>query len=232
MNKPYVLHGGGVARDVVVRMLLDEGEIPYDVVFVDGVTGAHRTEEFKKMNPAGYIPALITPEGEVLFETAAILLHLAEKHEMTELAPVPGDPDRAQLLCWLFYHTSEIQPSFKRWYYPHRYTSDGAAGRNKIMQAAYEILLDRWGVLDQKLADTGPFHLGDRFSILDMHMAMWANYGLKCSTDIIESFPAVGRVFEAAAARPKSGHHLLRQREDMDRWRGRVEHMTTTTGTY
>ena len=98
MTDKYILFGGGVARDIVVRMVLAEADIPHEVRFVDGVTGEHRTDEFKRMNPAGYIPALVTPEGETLFETAAILLHLVEKHEMTDLVPMPGDPDRGRFL--------------------------------------------------------------------------------------------------------------------------------------
>ncbi|MEM7432936.1 MAG: glutathione S-transferase family protein [Pseudomonadota bacterium] len=232
MSDPYVIYGGGVARDVVVRMVLEEAGVPYDVIFVDGVTGAHRTKEFLEMNPAGYIPAVLTPEKEMLFETAAIMLYVAERHELHDLLPMPGDKDRGQFLAHLFYHTNEIQPSTKRWFYPHRFSTESAAGRDKIMDAAYQILLDRWGVLDQMLAENGPYHLGDRFSILDMHMAMWATYGLRTCDEIIETFPAVARVTEDVRARPASGHILNQQREDMLRWRDRTEHMTTKTGTY
>ena len=232
MTDKYILFGGGVARDIVVRMVLEEGDVPYEVRFVDGVTGQHRTAEFLKLNPAGYIPALVTPAGETLFETAAIMIWLLEEHEMLDLLPMPGDPDRAKFLAMLFYHTSEIQPSTKRWFYPHRFSTEGASGRQKVMGAAQEILMDRWGVLDKMLSESGPYHLGERFSVLDMHMAMWATYGIETVDDVNENFPAVAKVVEAAKARPKSGYLLDEQRNEMLRWRGRTEHMTTKTGTY
>ena len=232
MAKNYILFGGGVNRDVVVRMLLEEGNIPYEVRFVDGVTGDHRTEEFRRLNPAGYIPAVVTPEGETLFETAAVMLYLLERHEMTELYPLPGDPDRGRFLSLLFYHTSEIQPSFKRWFYPHRFTTESAAGRDKIMGAAYEILLDRWQVLEDRLTADGPFHLGERFSVLDMHMAMWATYGLRTCDEILERYPAVAAVTEVVRERPRSGPLLDDQLVEMLRWRERTQCMTTKTGTY
>lgn len=232
MADQYILYGGGIARDVIVRMILAEGDIPYELRMVDIVNGAHRTDEFRQLNPAGYVPALVTPDGQTLFETAAIAIWLLEQHSMTDLLPMPGDPDRGRFLSMLFFHTNEIQPSFKRWYYPHRFTSEGAKGRQKIMNAAREMLLDRWAVLDGMLSSTGPFHLGDRFSVLDMHMAMWAVYGIETSGDILEKFPAVAKVTETAFARPKSGPLLVQQRDDMRRWREATEHMTTTTGTY
>ena len=138
---------------------------------------------------------------------------------------MPGHPDRGRFLARLFFHTSEIQPSFKRWFYPHRFSTDSVAGRQKVMDAAYDMLIERWGVLDSMLESDGPYHLGETFSLLDMHMAMWANYGLKTGEDILQAFPAVNRVYEAAAARPASGHHLLKQKEQIARWRGRVEHL-------
>lgn len=232
MDENYILFGGGVARDVVVRMVLAEGDIPYELRFVDGVKGEHRTEEFRRLNPAGYIPALVTPDGETLFETVAMLIWLLEQHEMTELLPMPGDPDRGRFLSMLFFHTSEIQPSFKRWFYPHRFTTESAAGRQKIMGAAREMLLERWGVLDSMLSTNGPYHLGERFSVLDMHMAMWAVYGIDSTDDIVDRFPAVAKVTGAVLARPRSGPVLAQLREDMCRWRERTEHATTTTGTY
>lgn len=228
MPDKYILYGGGVARDVVVRMVLQEGDIPYEVRFVDGVTGQHRTEEFRKINPSGFIPALVTPDGTVLFETAAIMLHLAEEHGLTDLVPMPGEPNRGRFLSWLFYHTSEIQPSFKRWYYPHRFSTNGVAGREAIMNRASEMLMERWSVLDNMLQENGPYHLGERFSLLDMHMAMWATYGIKTTDDIIDAFPAVKRVVDDVIARPKSGHELIQLRQEIDRWRDRTNHLTAT----
>lgn len=228
MSDKYILYGGGVARDVVIRMVLQEGDIPYEVRFVDGVTGQHRTEEYRKMNPSGFIPTLITPDGTVLFETAAIMLHLAEEHSLKELVPMPGEPNRGRFLSWLFYHTSEIQPSFKRWYYPHRFSTDGVAGRETIMNRAYEMLMERWSVINSMLQEHGPYHLGERFSVLDMHMAMWATYGIKDTNDIIDAFPAIKRVVDDVTARPKSGHELIQLRQEIDRWRERTNHLTAT----
>ena len=89
-----------------------------------------------RINPAGYTPALITPEGSAMHENAAMLFYLCERHDISDLMPMPGDPDRALFLSKFFYHTNDIQPPTKRWFYPHRFTTEGDAARDSIMQAA------------------------------------------------------------------------------------------------
>ena len=77
MAGEYVLYGGGVTRSLGVQMVLEELDLPYELRRVDALAGEHRTEEFLALNPAGYLPVLVTPEGEVLHEAAGLMLWLA-----------------------------------------------------------------------------------------------------------------------------------------------------------
>ncbi len=70
--------------------------------------------------------------------------------------------------------------------------------------AAQEVARERWSVIDGYLAADGPYHLGERFSLLDLHMAMWVNYGVAAPRDMAEEFPAIGACFERVMARPKA----------------------------
>ena len=74
-------------------------------------------------------------------------------------------------------------------------------------------------MLDRYLASSGPYHLGTRFSLVDLHMAMWANYGLETTDDLVEAFPAVRRCYELVAARPKAGPLLAGVRDEINKWR-------------
>ena len=61
------------------RWMLEELEIPYELVRVDLSAGEHRKPEYLAINPYGAVPALV--DGEVkLFESAAICAYLADKH--------------------------------------------------------------------------------------------------------------------------------------------------------
>ena len=141
-------------------------------------------------------------------ETAAMLLYLAERHELTDMAPAVGDPDRARFLSRLFFHTNDIQPAMKQFFFPQRYVAAGDVDGSRA--AARRLALDRWAVLDRWLADDGPYHLGRRFSLLDLHMTVWASYGFVDITDITDDFPGVKRVVEHVRARPISGPLLER----------------------
>lgn len=208
MSGKYVLYGGGITRSVAVEVVLRELELPYDLVEIDPGRNEHRAADFLRINPAGYLPALVTPAGEALHENAAIMLWLAEVHESEDLAPSVHDPQRGVFLSKLFFHTNDIQPALKRCFYPSRYAPhpDSVAA---VQAQAREAALDRWRVLDEYLEDNGPFHLGDRFSLLDPHMAVWAAYGLDSRDEVLERFPAVKRCFELAVQRPKSGGLIL-----------------------
>lgn len=225
MSDAYVLYGGGPSRSVIVQMLMDEADIPYDLRIVDPIKGEHRTDEYLRINPAGYTPAFITPDGTCMHETAAILFYLCERHNINGLMPMPGDPDRGMFLTMFFYHTNDIQPPTKRWFYPHRFSTEGDAARDSIMEAAKTTLIRRWGVLNKHLEEHGPYHLGKRYSLLDMHLAMWAVYGWETTSDITDRFPAVRKVVLDTIARPKSGQRLLPLQDELRLWQSRTGHL-------
>ena len=214
----YILYGGGVTRSVGAQMVLEEAGLPYELRPVDPLKGEHRTAAFVALNPAGYVPVLVTPEGQALHEVAAIMAYLADRHRLEDLAPAPEDPLRGLYLSKLFYQTNDIEPHTKRFNYPDRFSTD-PADAPRIRAKALEQALERWSVLDRYLAESGPYHLGERFSLVDLHMAMWAGYGLETTDDLLETFPAVRRCYDLVAARPKVGPLLAGVREEINRWR-------------
>ena len=117
----YVLYGGKLARSLMVEMVLDEVGAEYRVENTDMFKNEHRSEAFLQVNPAGWIPALVTPEGEALHETQAINLYLCERHEAIHLVPPVSDPLRGRFLSALFYISGELEPAIKRYFFAHRY---------------------------------------------------------------------------------------------------------------
>jgi len=200
----YILHGGGFSRGLAVQLVLEEAGLPYELRPVDMDAGEHRSEAFLKLNPAGYTPALETPEGHVLHEAAGIMLYLADHHRLEDLAPLPDDPLRGVFLSKFFYFTNDVQPCVKRLGYPQRYSLN-EGDTDLVRKNARAILVDRLAVLERWLAENGPWHLGDRFSLADLHLAVWASYGIETTSTIVDMFPAVGRVRAGVLERPKSG---------------------------
>ncbi len=90
-----------------VAWMLEELGLAYQVKELDFRKGDTRTPEYLAISPVGKVPALV--EGEsVLFETPAILQHLAEVHG--KLCVPPGHPERAAFLSWLSLASASFDP--------------------------------------------------------------------------------------------------------------------------
>ena len=96
--------GRGLARDMPVRWALEEVGRPYDVRLVS--FGEMKAPAHLALQPFGQIPTY--EEGElVLFESGAIVLHIAERHP--GLLPTDADA-RARAIAWMFCAQSTIEP--------------------------------------------------------------------------------------------------------------------------
>ena len=213
-HNSYILFGGYVSRATAVQMVLEELELNYEYRQVVTSKGEHRSPEYLKINPAGYIPTLITPKGERMHEAAAICLWLADVYQNENLAPLPQDQDRIRFLSKLFFITNDIQPSSKQVFFSERYAPTQETVPI-IKKQAIERVLERWSVLNDDLEADGPFILGNRFSLVDIYLSMWAAYGLRYNDDILSRFPAVNRCFENVLRQLKSSHLLQSLRDDV-----------------
>ncbi|WP_299045349.1 glutathione S-transferase [uncultured Tateyamaria sp.] len=114
----YVLHYAPDNASMIVRLVLEDLGLPYQVALVDRAVQAHQSTAFRALNPAGLIPALETPQG-VMFETAAILLWLADTHRA--MAPEPGSARRPAFLSTLFFTSNTLHAQLRMMFYPWKY---------------------------------------------------------------------------------------------------------------
>ena len=99
-----------MTRSLRPRWMLEELGVPHELVRLDPKKGDNKTPEYLKLNPTGHVPTLV--DGEVaLFESAAMLLYLADKHPEKGFAPAVGaGADRAEYLKWIIYAMAELEP--------------------------------------------------------------------------------------------------------------------------
>lgn len=126
------------------------------------------------VNARGEVPSLVLPDGSIMTESAAILIHLADIFPQAGLAPANSSPLRPRYLRWMLFLATTVYMSDLRMYYPARYTTDpaGAAGiKAKAiagMETEFAILADAIG--------EGPFILGAAMSAVDIYAAMLATW--------------------------------------------------------
>ena len=182
------------------HMLLEELGVPYSLQYVDRTVQAHKSADYLKLNPNGLIPVLV--DGElVLYETAAIALHLADTHPQAALAPPLGSPERAHFYKWLAWLTNTLQAALIIYFYPERWADDAAAIAQVRSHAEASIgrMLDQ---LDAQFAEQGgPFLLGARFSALDPYAFMLCRWTRGFGRPA-RSLPHIGPFLERMLVRP------------------------------
>lgn len=158
---------------ITPHILLEEMGLPFELKLVDRTHNAQKSPEYLKLNPNGLIPVLI--DGElVLYETAAICLHLTDTHPEAGLAPAAGTTERAHFYKWLMWMTNTLQPAMIMYFYTDRYTLATDADEIARIKAKTQ---QRVGAMlkqldDQLAASGGPWMLGEKYSVLDIYAFM------------------------------------------------------------
>jgi glutathione S-transferase len=171
----YTLHYSPTDASMTPHMVLEELGVPFELALVDRSRHAQRTPEYLKLNPNGKIPVLV--DGElVLYETAAIALHLADRHPEAGLAPPLGTPERGEFYKWLFWLANTLHAEMVLYFYAQRWadTPDAQAQVKAHAEARIAGMVDQ---LEAQLAKSGgPWFLGARYSVLDPYVLMLARW--------------------------------------------------------
>lgn len=159
------------------HLLLRHIGVPFRLKPIDRENNGHKRPEYLKLNPTGRIPVLV--DGDlVLFETAAICLHLADTHPEAKLAPPVGTRERAELYKWLMFLTNSPQPDLIAYWYTDRFTTDHSETALAACRAAAEKrCMDWFRILDQQLADGRPYLLGAALTLVDYYLFMLSRWG-------------------------------------------------------
>ena len=164
----YVLHHVPDRASLVVHIVLEELNAPYRLQLVDYEAGDLDSPAYRALQPFGYVPALETPDGP-MFETAAILLWLADRHGA--LAPAANDPDRAAFLSWFTFTNNALHNGAMDLIHPER--SGGDTAIRPVAETASRRLRAQLGVLDAMVTAKNPSWLSaDRPGILAYYVAM------------------------------------------------------------
>jgi glutathione S-transferase len=156
---------------MVPHILLEDIGVPYERVLVDRTKGAHKAPAYLALNPNGLLPVL-TDGPLVLYETAAIALHLCDTHPQAALAPPVGTAERAQFYKWLMWLTNTLQTTLILYFYPERWMDEGnAAGAAELKANAQRKVAGLLAQLDAELSrHGGPWFMGERYTALDPYV--------------------------------------------------------------
>ncbi|KLV03306.1 glutathione S-transferase [Photobacterium aquae] len=157
------------------HFFLHHMRLDYDLVLVDKKSNWHKSPEYLKLNPAGRIPTLVD-NGQPIFESAAICIHLCEQHPEYQLIPPLGSPKRPLFYQWLAFLNNTLQPQLMVRYYPHRNIKDEQS-IPALIAAQDERIAESLSIIDDQLADN-VYLLGSEISACDFFLFMLAEWSL------------------------------------------------------
>lgn len=153
-----------------VTIALEELALPYRLHHVRIEAGEHRQPAFLALNPHGRIPVITDDDtGITLFESAAILLYLAEKTDRL----LPQEPvARWEAIKWLQFHASSVGPIIGQRVNFEVFAKDKIP---TVIERFRHLTESAFTVIDGHLADERPYLAGDDYSIADIAHFGWTH---------------------------------------------------------
>lgn len=121
-------------------------------------------------NPMAQVPALLLPGGELVTESAAILVWLADAHPAARLAPAIDSPLRPAFLRWMAFVSSAIYAHYWARDFPSRLVKDPAA-QVEVKASLNARIAHGWGVMEAGV-NAGRYLLGDETTVLDVYVTV------------------------------------------------------------
>ncbi len=194
----YTLYYSPGTASMVVHLALLELDAAHELRLIDFDSKAQKDPEYLRLNPNGVVPTLIV-DGAPVYECAALMLLLGERHADKGLAPMPGSAQRAIYLQWTLHLANTLQPAFRQWFYPTDFGPDDQA--DAMRDFARRRIEAAWDRIDAHLAAHGPYMLGAEFSLLDLYATMLMRWSRNMPKPA-DRWPALGALAQRIKERP------------------------------
>lgn len=175
MENSFTLYGARGSGSVPIEAALTLLGQPYQVIERAPLKEVTPDEAVLKVNPLGQVPAMLMPDGELMTESAAILIWIADRFPALRLAPDTLDRRRAAYLRWMAYVSSAIYALFWIRDDPSRLTSDPEQ-QATIKARTAERITECWGVMEAQVTP-GRYLLGDQLGVLDLYVTTISRWG-------------------------------------------------------
>jgi glutathione S-transferase len=176
------------------HIALREAGLPFELEHVDLKTKKTKTgEDYLKINPNGYVPALKLNDGYLLTEGPAIVQWIADQKPGSHLAPANGTPERYKLQEWLTFIGTEVHKSYSPLF--------NAATPDATKETVRTTLTKRYAFVDEKLQGKD-YLTGSQFTVADAYLFTVTNWANFVQFDL-RDYPNLKAFQARVAARPK-----------------------------
>jgi len=183
-------------RSLRPRWLLEELEVPYELVTIDLFGGEGNKPEYRRIHPHGAVPALEV-DGQIMLESGAMCQWLADHFSDKQLAPEPGSPERRQYDQWMYYVPGTLEPPYF-YYLLHTMILPESNRIPELVPWLEQQFPARLKVLNTALENKS-YLMGDHFTAADIMVGstlMWL-------PQYLEDYPALTDYVRTLQARAK-----------------------------
>ena len=194
------IFGAAGSGSVPVEATLTLLGIPYEVIEAVTWDDEAARKLVETVNPLRQVPALVLESGEVITESAAILIYLADLHPQARLAPAFSDPKRAQYLRWMAYVSAAIYALVWIIDDPTRIVASAEQAPH-VVDRIRDRRADCWRMMDEQIAP-GRYILGDELSVLDLYVAVISRFAPR-RIRFYQSAPKMAEIVRRVDADPR-----------------------------
>ena len=154
---------------------LEETGAAYEAKPILLAKGQQRTEEYRKINPRGKVPAL-SVDGKVLVENTAILTYLARR--FLEKRLMPTDPaEEARCIATMCWFSSIVHPSFQHSMRPERF-AEGEAAQAAVKETGRKAFWANCQEIDTMFGGNN-WIMGSEYTVVDPYALVFYGWGLR-----------------------------------------------------
>jgi glutathione S-transferase len=205
VQKFYYIAG---ACSVAPHIVLEESGAAFEPHPIDYYAGDHRKPEFLKLNPKGFVAVLVTDRGPIS-ENAAIMAYVAQAYPEAQLAPT--DPfEFAQVQSFNTFLASAVHVTYRHLSRPTLF-ADGPEAAAALAAKVPEMTHKYFGMIEEQLSDGRTWIHGERFTISDPYLFIYASYLQRGDRGDPDRFPLVRAHRERVLARPATQRVLARE---------------------
>lgn len=194
----YTLYYAPGSASMAVHLALLEIAAPYRLEKVALPFDPQRDAAYLKLNPRGQVPTLLV-DGQPYFESAGLLLLLAERHPEARLAPPAGSALRPAYYQWMLFLATALGATYRQWFMP------GDLGSAELAPSVRDALRQKieagWSIIDAHLTAHGPNMLGAELSAVDLLTLMYMRWSRNMPKPVT-AWPTLKAYADRMRARP------------------------------
>lgn len=205
-----ILYYAPTACSMAPHIALEESGLDFDARALDLAKGDQTSEEYRRVNPAGRVPALIL-DGQTITEVPALLTYIAAIRPEARLVPPPGTLAHARCFEWLGFLSSTVHIAYAQFRRPTRFLGEGSECLEPLSTEGRQRTIQAYREVEQRLGRQGPWAAGEAYSIADMYLFPFFTWAWRLDFPIATECPAWAELFERTKARPAVQRVLARE---------------------